>query len=131
MGVEERFARNFELGLEVGASFAATVDGEYVIDLWGGYARRGREARPGERDTITNVYSTTKVMTALCVLILVDQGPARFGRSRCPLLARTLRAGKGRIPVRWILSHSSGLSGLTSALPLEAFYDWERIVKVL
>ena len=40
--VKERFARNFELGLEVGASFAATINGEYVVDLWGGFSNAAK-----------------------------------------------------------------------------------------
>ncbi|MCL5406436.1 MAG: beta-lactamase family protein [Deltaproteobacteria bacterium] len=128
--VEERFARNFELGLEVGASFAATIDGEYVIDLWGGYANESGTV-PWERDTITNVYSTTKVMTTLCVLILVDRGLLDLDAPVARYWPEFSRAGKGRIPVRWLLSHSSGLSGFGEVLPLEALYDWDRIVKLL
>lgn len=128
--VEERFARNFELGLELGASFAATIDGEYVVDLWGGYANEAGTV-PWERDTITNVYSTTKVMTALCVLILVDRGLLDLDAPVADYWPEFSQGGKGRIPVRWILSHSSGLSGFGEPLSLEALYDWERIIKVL
>ena len=128
--VEEQFARNFELGLEVGASFAATIDGEYVIDLWGGYSNEEGTA-PWEKDTITNVYSTTKVMTALCVLILVDRGLLDLDAPVADYWPEFSQGGKGSIPVRWILSHSSGLSGFGEPLALEALYDWEKIVKVL
>ena len=71
--VRDAFARNFQEGREVGASFAATVDGEFVVDLWAGHADAAR-TRPWERDTIVNVYSTTKVMTAIAALVLVDRG---------------------------------------------------------
>ena len=71
--VKEVFAKNFEDGLDVGASFAATIDGKYVIDIWAGYADAAK-TRPWERDTIINVYSTTKVMTVLCTLMCVDRG---------------------------------------------------------
>ncbi len=128
--VEKRFARNFELGLELGASFAATIDGEYVVDLWGGHANEAGTV-PWERDTITNVYSTTKVMTALCVLILVDRGLLDLDAPVADYWPEFSQGGKGRIPVRWILSHSSGLSGFGEPLSLEALYDWERIIKVL
>lgn len=128
--VRERFARNFELGLEVGASFAATIDGEYVIDLWGGHANEAGTVA-WEKDTITNVYSTTKVMTTLCVLILVDRGLLDLDAPVAAYWPEFSQAGKGGIPVRWLLSHSSGLSGFGEPLPLEALYDWERIVKVL
>lgn len=128
--VEERFARNFELGLEVGASFAATIDGEYVIDLWGGYSNAAKTT-PWERDTITNVYSTTKVMTTLCVLILVDRGQLDLDAPVADYWPEFAQAGKGRILVRWLLSHSAGLSGFDELLPLEALYDWDRIVGIL
>ena len=67
------FTENFETGLECGASFAATIDGKYVVDLWGGFSDAAGTI-PWEKDTITCVYSTTKVMTALCALMLVDRG---------------------------------------------------------
>ncbi|MGC8490280.1 MAG: serine hydrolase domain-containing protein [Syntrophobacteraceae bacterium] len=128
--VSERFARNFELGLEVGASFAATVEGEFVVDLWGGRANEAGTL-PWEKDTITNVYSTTKVMTALCVLILVDRGVLDLDAPVARYWPEFSQAGKGVIPVRWLLSHCSGLSGFAEPLPLEALYDWERIVRAL
>ncbi len=62
--VKEAFLKNFEEDLEVGASFAATIDGEFVVDIWAGYADASKTI-PWERDTIVNVYSTTKVMTVL------------------------------------------------------------------
>ncbi len=128
--VAERFARNFEMGLELGASFAATIDGEYVIDLWGGWANEAG-TEPWRRDTITNVYSTTKVMTALCVLILVDRGLLDLDSPVAAHWPKFSQAGKGRIPLRWIMSHCSGLSGFDEPLPVEALYDWERIIRVL
>lgn len=128
--VEERFAGNFELGLEVGASFAATIDGEYVIDLWGGCSNAARTI-PWERDTITNVYSTTKVMTTLCALILADRGRLDLDAPVAHYWPEFAQGGKERILVRWLLSHSAGLSGFSEPLPLEALYDWGRIVKIL
>src|SRR5256712_8725890 len=72
LAVRDAFAANFAAGREIGASFAATVEGELVVDLWGGYADAAR-TRPWECDTIVNVFSTTKAMTALCAHILVDR----------------------------------------------------------
>ena len=57
--VRDTFAASVEAGREVGASFAATLDGRMVVDLWGGHADAAR-TRPWERDTIVNVFSTTK-----------------------------------------------------------------------
>ena len=70
--VREAFAANFEKGLEVGACAAVTVDGVPVVDLWAGDAVQG--GRAWQEDTIVNVYSTTKTMAAICVLMLADRG---------------------------------------------------------
>jgi CubicO group peptidase (beta-lactamase class C family) len=71
--VRETFAKSFAAGREVGASFAATVNGVLVVDLWGGHADAAR-TRPWQRDTLVNVFSTTKAMAALCLHQLADRG---------------------------------------------------------
>ena len=58
---------------DAGASVAVFVDGEPVVDVWGGFADADR-TMPWQRDTITNVWSVTKTMTALCALVLADRG---------------------------------------------------------
>lgn len=128
--VREAFAGNFEAGLEVGASCAVTVDGEYVVDLWGGYADAAHTV-PWQRNTITNVYSTTKVMTTLCALMLVDRGQLDLDATVACYWPEFAAAGKDRILVRWLFSHSAGLSGFNEPLPLEALYDWERVTLLL
>ena len=75
--VERVFRAQLESGEDLGASFCATVDGEVVVDLWGGWADEAR-TRPWEEDTIVNVYSTTKTMTALTALLLADRGELDF-----------------------------------------------------
>ena len=72
-GVLKAFEDNFQNRDEVGACFAATLEGEYVVDIWGGH-RDPERTRPWEEDTIVNVASTTKTMTFLCALMLVDRG---------------------------------------------------------
>ena len=71
--VRGAFAHNFETGADVGACLAVTIDGELVVDLWGGYLDETR-ASPWREDSIVTVFSTTKTMTALAALVLVDRG---------------------------------------------------------
>src|SRR5277367_4381625 len=71
--LRQLFIQLIESGQDLGASLSVTVDGEFALDLWGGWADEAR-TRPWQRDTITNVFSTTKTMTALCALMLVDAG---------------------------------------------------------
>ncbi|MEX2230506.1 MAG: serine hydrolase domain-containing protein [Dehalococcoidia bacterium] len=128
--VRAAFQANFDAGRDVGASFAVTLDGETVVDLWGGHADEAR-TRPWERDTIVNVYSTTKTMTALCTLILADRGDLDFYAPVAKYWPEFAQNGKGAIEVRHLLSHSSGLSGWDEPLTVEDLYDWEKVTSLL
>ena len=92
--VRDAFAANFDQGLDVGASVAVALDGELVVDLWGGTVDDA--GTPWERDTITNVWSTTKTMTALCALHARRPRRARRRRAGGDVLARVRGRGQGR-----------------------------------
>jgi CubicO group peptidase (beta-lactamase class C family) len=62
--VGNAFAANFASPGETGASVSVVRNGEVVVDLWGGYADAAH-GRPWKRDTLANVWSTTKGMGAL------------------------------------------------------------------
>jgi len=128
--VRDAFAANFEAGREVGASFAATVDGDLIVDLWGGHADAAR-TRPWERDTIANVFSTTKAMAALCIHILVDRGLLDLNAPVARYWPEFAQAGKEAMPVHYVLSHRAGLAALRPPLPAAALYDWQRMVDTL
>jgi len=128
--VKEAFANNFRNGGDVGASFAATIDGKFVVDIWAEYADVGR-TRPWKRDTLACLYSTTKTMTALCALILVDRGQLDLDAPVARYWPEFAQAGKKDIPVKYLLSHQSGLAGIDEQIPVEALYDWERVVGLL
>jgi len=128
--VKEAFRKNFEDDLEVGASFAATVDGKFVVDIWGGYADE-KKTRPWEKDTIVNVYSTTKVMTAICAHMLVDRGLLDVDALVTKYWPEFGQAGKEKIPVRYLLSQQSGVAGWDEPFPVEGLYDWDRMIKLL
>src|ERR1700675_1639527 len=66
-------AENFEKRNEYGAAVAVTVAGQPVVDLWAGHTDKAR-TQAWARDTIANVFSTTKGMTGICAHRLVDQG---------------------------------------------------------
>jgi len=130
VAVKEAFRKNFEDDLEVGASFAATIDGKFVVDIWGGYADEAM-TRPWEKDTIVNVYSTTKVMTAICAHMLVDRGQLDVDAPVARYWPEFAQAGKEKIPVRYLLSHQSGVAGWDEPFPVPALYDWDRMIKLL
>jgi len=123
-GVRDAFAGNFDRGVDVGASVAVVLDGRPVVDLWGGFADEAR-TRPWEHDTITNVWSTTKTMTALCALILADRGELDLHAPVARYWPEFAAAGKGGVEVRHLLGHTSGLSGWQVPMRSEDLYDWE------
>lgn len=128
--VKEAFAKNFESGKEVGASFAATIDGKFVVDIWGGYADEA-QTRPWERDTIVCVFSTTKVMTSICALMLIDRGLLDPDAPVAKYWPEFAQAGKEAVLVRHILSHTAGLPALDMPVPMETIYDWDQVVSLL
>ncbi|MFI7126290.1 serine hydrolase domain-containing protein [Nonomuraea sp. NPDC050153] len=108
---------------DVGASVAVYLDGEPVVDIWGGHADVARTA-PWERDTITNVWSTTKPMTALCALILADRGELDLGAPVAAYWPEFAAAGKEGVLVRHLLAHTAGLPIWDEPMTVEDLYDW-------
>ena len=127
--VRDVFAEQLRAG-ELGAAVAITVDGEPVVDLWGGHADPAR-TRPWTRDTLTHVYSVTKGMTALCAHVLLERGSLELDAPVARYWPEFAQAGKGAISVRWLLSHRAGLQALTQPLPPETLYDWNAMCAAL
>jgi CubicO group peptidase (beta-lactamase class C family) len=128
--VREAFTANLAGGLDVGASVAVGLDGELVVDLWGG-SRDAAATEPWRADTITNVWSTTKTMTNLCALILADRGELDLDAPVSRYWPEFAAAGKQAIEVRHLLAHTSGLSGWDEPLTEHDLYDWERCTALL
>ena len=128
--VRDAFAANFASGDDVGASFAATLAGETVVDLWAGHADEAK-TRPWEKDTIVNVYSTTKTMTALTALLLADRGELDFAQKVAHYWPEFAANGKADVTVAQLMSHSSGLSGFKERMAAADLYDWDKATSVL
>jgi CubicO group peptidase (beta-lactamase class C family) len=111
---------------DVGASAAVYVDGEPVVDVWGGWADPDRSVS-WERDTLTNVNSTTKNMIALCALILADRGELDLAAPVAAYWPEFAAAGKENVLVRHALSHTAGLPALSGPTVVEELYDWENV----
>jgi CubicO group peptidase (beta-lactamase class C family) len=128
--VADTFQANLDSGDDVGASFCATVDGETVVDLWGGWADEAK-TRPWEKDTIINVYSTTKTMTALTALLLADRGELDFDAPVAKYWPQFAANGKAGVKVSHLMSHSAGLSGWKETITREDVYDWDKVTSLL
>jgi CubicO group peptidase (beta-lactamase class C family) len=132
--VREAFAQNFDDstlgGPEVGASVCVMLQGEPVVDLWGGLADRAT-AKPWQDNTLALVWSCTKGIVALAAHLLVarrlldlDSPVARYW----PEFAQT---GKDTIPVRWLLTHQAALPAIEEPMAVGEFYQWNRVVEIL
>lgn len=118
---------NIDTGRELGASIAVVVDDQLVVDLWGGHKDHARSL-PWERDTIVNLWSLTKPVTALAALVLVDSGELVLDQPVSYYWPEFAQNGKGDVTVRQVLSHTSGLPGWMPPFTLSEFYDREHAV---
>ena len=125
-----QFEESFADGGEIGAGVSVYLDGEPVVDLWGGFADAER-TRPWQRDTIVSTASTTKGFTATCAHRLVDEGRLDLDAPFAKYWPEFAQAGKQEIPVRWLLSHRAGLPAIRQELDAEAVLDWNRMVECL
>ena len=127
---KQAFEKNFDLGLEAGASFAVSLKGELVVDLWGGYSDSAK-TKPWEKDTLVNVFSTTKIMTALCIHLLIDKGLIDVEAPVSKYWPEFAQSTKEDVLVKHLLSHSAALPGFDQQISDEALYDWNRIINLL
>ncbi|WP_406328179.1 serine hydrolase domain-containing protein [Streptomyces sp. NBC_00203] len=118
--VPEALAALLDAG-DAGASVAVFVDGEPVVDVWGGFADADR-TMPWQRDTIAGVWSVTKTMTALSALILADRGELDLDAPVARYWPEFAAKGKDRVLVRHLLSHTAGLPDWDGTV--EELYDW-------
>ncbi|MFD7459750.1 MULTISPECIES: serine hydrolase domain-containing protein [unclassified Streptomyces] len=122
--VRTAFEENFRDRGELGAAVAVTVGGVTVVDLWGGWADPAR-TRPWERDTLVNVWSTTKGPVALCAHVLTDRGLLDLDAPVATYWPEFAAAGKEKVLVRHLLSHRAGLSGPREPHSFADLCDWE------
>ena len=127
--VQDAFESNFLADEELGASAAVTVEGQYVVDLWGG--ERNKSGDPWEEDTIVNVYSTTKTMASICMLMLADRGLIDFEAPVADYWPKFAANGKGSVLVRHVMTHQTGCSGFPRPVTVEELYDHDLMADLL
>ncbi len=116
--------------IEVGASCCAWVRGTKVVDLWGGFTDRNMTS-PWQKDTLVNVYSTTKGLASLAVAILRDEGRISYDERVSTYWPEFGAEGKQDITVAQLLSHQAGLCGVETPLTVEDLYDWDKMTNLL
>jgi CubicO group peptidase (beta-lactamase class C family) len=128
--VKDVFAENFEKRNEVGAATAVMLDGKSVVDIWAGHADK-EKTKPWTRDTLVNVYSTTKGITAICAHRLADKGLLDIDAPVAKYWPEFAQAGKDKLPVRFLLSHRAGLPAVRKILNDNALFNWTTMTTAL
>lgn len=128
--VRDLLAMQLATGADIGASAAVFIDGEPVVDIWGGFRDETR-TRPWERDTIVNNFSTTKTMTALVALMLADRGELDLNAPVTKYWPEFAPHGKGVIAARHLLGHTAGMPGWTETMTFEDILDWDKATTLL
>lgn len=129
-GVERAFWSTLNLEGERGAAFAVVRDGETLIDIWGGTAD-ARSGRPWEKETIQVIFSGTKALTALCMLMLVDRGKLDHKAPVASYWPEFAAHGKSQITVAECLSHRAGLPGIAAPVSEDDLIDSHRMAALL
>jgi len=128
--VGEAFAANFTDRGDQGAAVCVYHHGIPVVDLWGGLADPPSD-RPYTGDTLQLVFSTTKGATAVCANLLIERGLLDPSAPVAEYWPEFAAAGKGAIPVEWLLTHQSGLAAIDATLTLSQALAWDPIVEAL
>ncbi|MFZ5835141.1 MAG: serine hydrolase domain-containing protein [Pseudomonadota bacterium] len=128
--VKDAFAANFSVNNDVGASVAVVMDGELAVDLWGGHQDVARTT-PWARDTIINVFSTTKTMSCLALLVLISRGLVDADAPVEKYWPEFGQNGKQGVLVRHLLSHTAGVPGWDQRMDAAELYDWDKVTGLL
>jgi CubicO group peptidase (beta-lactamase class C family) len=124
------YGRNFADGLEYGSAVAVVIDGEVVVDLWGGHTDKARQ-KPWARDTLVNVWSVTKAVMAIATAILVERGKLRYDQPIAEIWPEFAANGKSGITLDLVMSHQAGLNGLSVPMTAEQVMAWSPYVDAL
>lgn len=128
--VETEFKRNFTERGELGAACAIYHKGQKVVDLWGGY--RDAETRAvWEKDTLVLVFSTTKGISAMTMVVAHSQGLFGLDEPVAKYWQEFAQAGKESITVRQLLAHQAGLSAVDEPMNAQKLADLDFVAAAI
>lgn len=128
--VRNLFEERIATGEELGASLCVNIDGENVIDLWGGYAD-ATKTQPWNEDTLVVVWSCSKIVTALAAIILIDRGLLDADKKVSEYWPEFGANGKENVTVGHILSHASGVPSWEEPVTIHDIYCTESATEAL
>ena len=128
--IQNIFADSITSGHETGASIAIEHKGEMIVDLYGGYKDAAKNI-PWEKDTLVNVFSVTKGVTAACVAMLVDQGKLDVHSKVSDYWPEYACNGKENTKVIDFLCHRANNFGFRDGIPMGSWQNWEVFTQAL
>ena len=128
--VKEIFFNAIDGGFETGAAIAIEHKGKLVVNLWGGHKDANR-TKEWEEDTLVNVFSVTKGITATCAARLIDQGKLNPNETVGYYWPEYSCNGKEKTKVSDFLCHRAGMFGFKGGMPSGSFQDWNKFTNHL
>ncbi|HLV07819.1 MAG TPA: serine hydrolase domain-containing protein [Croceibacterium sp.] len=129
--VAEAFVENFRDEEELGAACSVVIEGETVVDLWGGWARQDRSLDWEEHTTVC-MMSVAKGVTGICFNMAIDRGLIDPGERIATYWPEFAKNGKADITVRMVLDHTAAIPVLTTdTMYPGGFYDYEAYIRAL
>ncbi|MEM7336820.1 MAG: serine hydrolase domain-containing protein, partial [Chloroflexota bacterium] len=128
--VRDVFVSNFEQGLEIGSACAVFLQGECVVDLWGGY-QDIRQKTVWQEDGLALIFSSTKGVAAMCIAMAQSRGWFAYDDPIATYWPAFARNGKEKITFRQLLSHQAGLCAMDILLSVEDLADLTYVDAVI
>ena len=127
----DAFIENFTSEEELGAAASVVLDGETVIDLWGGWARADRSQTWDAHSTVC-MMSVAKGVTGICFNMAIDRGLIDPDERIAAYWPEFAQSGKQDITVRMVLDHTAGIPVLTDdVMQPGGFFDYEGYIRAL
>jgi len=128
--VADAFSNNFDEFEEKGAAFCLYVEGESVVDVWGGVADTV-SGRPWESNTLQLHFSTTKGLAAICAAMLYERGELDYEKPVSHYWPEFAQGGKEEITVAQCMNHQAGLPAVDAELTLDEICEKEPVLRAL
>ena len=124
------FSASIKSGFDDGGSLCLEIENEVVVDMWGGFKDQ-EHTKSWDENTIANVFSVTKAMTATCALKLLEDKRINLGDRVTRYWPEYDCKSKGDTTIKDFFSHRAGMFGFQEPLPYECWEDWDLIVNQL
>ena len=115
---------------ELGAAISIELNGEEIVNLWGGYTSETKD-RLWEEHTIVNVWSVTKAVTGACIAKLISDEKLNINEFVSTYWPEYGVNGKENTKVIDLLTHRAGMFGFQKDYPNTNWNDWDRYIVAL